>query len=117
MGGHKSTAKWFDDVTKITIEKISDDKAQALIAERAAIKAERPRWNVVHTGLPAVPVKTFDNFSGADRHQYRYLVRNERLDELMADAEDESILAGKYFMTPEFVRFIKNGGGPCTSSS
>lgn len=47
MGQHRREKSWWGEVATVTIEHyVSRPKAMA--AERAAIKAEKPRYNVVH---------------------------------------------------------------------
>jgi len=47
LGQHEADKPWWAGVSRITIE-THEDRDQALAAERAAIKAESPLWNVVH---------------------------------------------------------------------
>jgi predicted GIY-YIG superfamily endonuclease len=43
--------QWWTAATRITLEHYPN-RDSVLAAERAAIKAERPRWNVLHNGNP-----------------------------------------------------------------
>jgi len=45
MKGHKQNALWFDQVTKIEIERFPS-RSEALRAEKEAIKTDRPRHNI-----------------------------------------------------------------------
>lgn len=45
VGGHKSGAKWFDSIDSIKIESFPS-RSEAEEAEKAAIIAERPLWNL-----------------------------------------------------------------------
>lgn len=47
--GHRQKSPWFSQVVYITIERF-ETRALALAAERAAVKAERPRYNTLLTG-------------------------------------------------------------------
>jgi predicted GIY-YIG superfamily endonuclease len=47
MGQHRREKSWWGEVATVTIEH-HDSRADALAAERAAIKAEKPLYNVVH---------------------------------------------------------------------
>lgn len=55
--GQHAEKRWFTLVTTITLE-WHDTHAQAVLAERDAIEAERPRYNIAHTpraaGRPSV---------------------------------------------------------------
>lgn len=44
---HSKGARWFDQVARVEIEHFPD-RASALDAEREAIRAERPKFNIVH---------------------------------------------------------------------
>jgi predicted GIY-YIG superfamily endonuclease len=52
MGNHRRDKPWWTDAAWIGIEHF-DNRAAALEAERMAIKAETPRYNVVHNGALA----------------------------------------------------------------
>jgi len=47
---HKGDKAWWSDVSKMTVERISGTRADALAAERRAIVQEKPLHNVVHNG-------------------------------------------------------------------
>lgn len=56
---HRDNKPWWTHVTRIDIEH-HPDRDTVLAAEKAAIKAERPRWNVVHNRddiRPAVTIQ------------------------------------------------------------
>lgn len=57
---HAEHASWFDASDRVTIEHYSN-RLEALDAERAAIKAEHPKYNVVHnlrpTGVTLPPIR------------------------------------------------------------
>lgn len=54
---HRGEKPWWTDVSRITVEHYPD-RASVEQAERDAIAAERPRWNVVHNnGLPPTPAR------------------------------------------------------------
>ncbi len=44
---HKKLSKWFEEVVDIKIEWFSE-RGTAAIAEKKAIKTEKPKWNIVH---------------------------------------------------------------------
>lgn len=46
---HKRSSHWFAEVVYITIERF-ETRELALAAEKAAVKAERPRFNLMLTG-------------------------------------------------------------------
>lgn len=48
---HAQTSRWFDQVDKVEIERFPTREA-ALLAEREAIRAEKPKFNVVHNRAP-----------------------------------------------------------------
>lgn len=52
---HQGDKPWWHDVARIEMEP-HPDRPTVLAAERAAIAAERPRYNVVHAGSAAEPV-------------------------------------------------------------
>lgn len=47
LSGHKSTSKWFMDISKVDIEWF-ENRQKALEAEANAIKTERPKFNIAH---------------------------------------------------------------------
>lgn len=47
FGQHRGDKPWWTEVANIGIEQFSD-RASVLTAERAAIVAERPRYNIIH---------------------------------------------------------------------
>lgn len=49
MGQHRSDKSWWGEVATVAIER-HPDRPSVLAAERRAIKAENPRYNVVHAG-------------------------------------------------------------------
>jgi len=49
---HARGSRWFDLVARVEIERFST-REEALIAEREAIKAERPQFNIIHNGIAA----------------------------------------------------------------
>lgn len=44
---HRKESAWFGDVASVKVEDF-DSRPEAESAERAAIRAERPKWNVMH---------------------------------------------------------------------
>lgn len=50
-GQHAHDKPWWHEVTRAEIER-HPDRPAALLAEKAAIVAERPRYNVLHLGRP-----------------------------------------------------------------
>lgn len=44
---HRDHSQWFKDISKVTIEKYEDRKT-ALLAEKEAIRKEKPTWNIKH---------------------------------------------------------------------
>ncbi|MDV7195867.1 GIY-YIG nuclease family protein [Mycolicibacterium fortuitum] len=55
FGDHDSTKSWWPDAANITLEHFPSTD-ELLDAERAAIQAESPRYNLVHTGKPSTTV-------------------------------------------------------------
>jgi len=53
---HARHSGWFEETCRINVERF-DSREAALSAEAAAIKAESPRWNVIHNArsVPAAP--------------------------------------------------------------
>ena len=47
LRSHQDESGWFGEIASVTIE-WHDSRALAFAAERAAIKSERPRFNVIH---------------------------------------------------------------------
>lgn len=47
IAAHRIEKEWWSSVSRITIEH-HESRPSALEAEAAAIRAERPRWNVIH---------------------------------------------------------------------
>jgi len=47
---HKATKSWWPQVATMTVERICDDRNEALKVERTAIVRERLKYNVVHNG-------------------------------------------------------------------
>jgi hypothetical protein len=45
---HRHGQPWWPEVARMDVESVSGDRADAEAAERAAILAEKPRYNVVH---------------------------------------------------------------------
>jgi hypothetical protein len=63
---HANSARWFDQVARVEIEQFPT-RAAALEAERAAIKLERPKFNVIHNcGTGDAPKKSRGSASGTD---------------------------------------------------
>lgn len=54
LGAHSGDKAWFRGVASATIEHFPD-RASALTAERDAVQAEHPRYNVVHQPKPKPP--------------------------------------------------------------
>ena len=52
LSAHRRESHWFQDIVNVTIE-YHDTRRQALDAEEAAIKGEKPKHNVIHTPLHA----------------------------------------------------------------
>jgi hypothetical protein len=44
LAGHRSSSHWYDQISKVTIEKLSSREA-AELAEKEAIKTEKPKYN------------------------------------------------------------------------
>ncbi|MDF1606933.1 GIY-YIG nuclease family protein [Hoeflea sp. YIM 152468] len=57
MEEHKYQSDWFDSIAKVTIEKFNEHAA-ALVAEAAAIRAEKPMHNVQYARTKAERHKT-----------------------------------------------------------
>lgn len=60
MGQHQGDKSWWGEVVKVTIER-HPTRADVVAAERVAIRAEGPRYNIVHAGRARdrrPPVKT-----------------------------------------------------------
>jgi len=45
---HKRKAHWFDQITRVSVEKFKTRK-EALLAETLAIKTELPKYNIIHS--------------------------------------------------------------------
>lgn len=60
MSRHRADSKWFEKARSVTLEWF-DCREDALTAEAAAIKSERPRFNVAHADrLPRAVVKAIE---------------------------------------------------------
>lgn len=57
---HRQGARWFEQIARIAIEWLPTREA-AEAAERAAIKAERPKFNVVHAAGVANPAEATES--------------------------------------------------------
>lgn len=54
FAAHANEKPGWPEIARIEIE-WCDTRCEAEIREKAAIRSERPRWNIVHTHVPAVP--------------------------------------------------------------
>ena len=54
LGTHRAQARWADSIARVDVEYLPD-RPQAIAAERRAIVAEKPRWNVIHNRPARAP--------------------------------------------------------------
>lgn len=84
MTQHARDKVWFHRIAEVRLEK-HDDRASAEVDEVAAIKAESPRYNVVHSGRTR---------SGEDREYLRWL--GWQADRLDLDLDDQDAVADAF---------------------
>jgi ribosome-binding protein aMBF1 (putative translation factor) len=74
LGSHRSS-DWISEIARIEIERFPD-KSAARLAEREAIRSEKPRYNVVHARAvkPRIP-RRYKNLFRADL-LVRYLAKS-----------------------------------------
>lgn len=67
---HQKTASWFEQIQRIEIEKF-DSRPEVELAEQAAIKAERPLYNISHNQLVNKPTRKKPVFNKKSEEQIK----------------------------------------------
>ena len=65
LGQHCAVSPWFKDISRVMIETFPT-REDALAAEKAAIKTERPKFNTQHN-KPPKPVKPWNTVTQSER--------------------------------------------------
>ncbi len=84
MANHKHDKGWWSEVAAMSVEKVRGGRREALEAERTAIRAEHPKYNVVHNGPH--PLVVDDDFA-------RRVAAQSRADQGLPRYVDESVKA------------------------
>lgn len=95
---HGVTAKWFNKITHIKIEKFSD-RGKALRAERVAIKEEKPKYNRQYLDRELKKINTRSNVI-----DFHFSVPKTK--EVLAFIEEADRLGRSY--TEHFRRILRN---------
>jgi excisionase family DNA binding protein len=114
---HEQSQPWWPEVRRQTID-WHPDREDAEDAERAAIKAERPKYNVVHNGAPVKirPGPSYDYWADKpllcsyQRAAERLGVSVSELRRLVADGDLRAISLGpkmRRFVVAELEEYIR----------
>lgn len=86
LADHKLYSIWFNEVTKITVERFNSEK-NLLIAEKKAIKNEKPLYNIQHSDLkkiieikPILNVTKTAELIGVSRYELYRMIKDGRFD-------------------------------------
>jgi len=69
LGEHEGDKAWWSEVERITVTHLSNRKDAELL-EKAAIKEEKPKYNIAHNGTVAITTKvTLSRWTGPDSNE------------------------------------------------